>query len=64
MIWGTWLGSVAATFGVLEAYCLYKGIPTLSEFTRTTLTNMWPGLQFAFGSATTLLAVHFWNQAK
>ena len=64
MIWGTWLGAIALSFGVLEAYCLYTEQDTLSQFTRNTLTNMWPGLAFGFGVAVTLLAVHFWGQVK
>ena len=64
MIWGSWLAAVALSFGSLEAYCLYEGVPTLSEFVRTTLTTMWPGMEFFFGVATALLAVHFWNQNK
>lgn len=58
--WTIWLfGLLPITFGLGEAYALYTGKPTLSQYVWR-LSKAWPLFPFVAGVVTGGLAVHFW----
>lgn len=58
--WTIWLFiALPVSFGLAEAYALWKGKTTLSRYVLT-ISKAWPPFPYVAGFITGFLACHFW----
>lgn len=58
-IWAFWIGLIVISFGVLEAYAVAKGKPTLSRSVWA-VSKAWPPFPLVFGLVFGFVSAHFW----
>lgn len=61
IFWTYWLLFIIASFGVAEAFGLWKfGVPGTLSYFMTNLGKSWPPILVVYGMLFGGLAVHFW----